>query len=74
MKSSSDDLAKALRENLKLRRELATEVAEAKDQKLTAVRLCLARILWDVELLILWKDLEVNVSITGCRPARTSFS
>jgi hypothetical protein len=38
MTLNSDDLAKALRENLKLRRELATEVAEAKGETLTAVR------------------------------------
>jgi len=44
MTSKSDDLAKALQENLKLRRELATEVAEAKGEKLAAVRLLLARI------------------------------
>lgn len=40
----STDLSKALRENLKLRRELAIEVAEAKGEKLAAVRFRLARI------------------------------
>ena len=44
MTSSSDDLEKALQENLKLRRELATEVAEAKGERLAAVRYRLARI------------------------------
>jgi hypothetical protein len=44
MTSNSDELAKALQENLKLRRELATEVAEAKGEKLAAVRYRLARI------------------------------
>jgi hypothetical protein len=37
MTLNSDDLAKALRENLKLRRELATEMAEAKGETLAAV-------------------------------------
>jgi predicted secreted protein len=40
----SNDLQKALRENLKLRRQLATEVAEAKGQKLIGLRLGLMRI------------------------------
>jgi hypothetical protein len=44
MKSNSNDLKRALQENLKLRRELATEVAEAKGQKLAAIRLRLVRI------------------------------
>jgi hypothetical protein len=44
MTSSSNDLKKALQENLKLRRELATEVAEAKGAKLAAVRFRLARV------------------------------
>jgi hypothetical protein len=44
MISSNNDLKKALQENLKLRRELATEVAEAKGEKLAAVRFRLARI------------------------------
>ena len=33
MTSNSDDLEKAVRENLKLRRELAAEVAKAKGSK-----------------------------------------
>ena len=44
MTSSSNDLEEALQENLKLRRELAAEVAEAKGEKFAAVRLRLARI------------------------------
>lgn len=44
MTSESDDLGKALQENLKLRRELATGLAEAKGEKLAAVRYRLARI------------------------------
>jgi hypothetical protein len=44
MTGNSTDLTEALQENLKLRRELATEVAEAKGEKLAAVRLRLARI------------------------------
>jgi hypothetical protein len=35
---ASDELVKALQENLKLRRELATEVAGANGEKLAAVR------------------------------------
>ena len=42
--TSASDLSNALQENLKLRRELATEVAEAKGEKLAAVRLRLTRI------------------------------
>jgi predicted secreted protein len=42
--SESDDLEKALQENLKLRRELATGLAEAKGEKLAALRYRLARI------------------------------
>ena len=44
MTLNTDELAQALQENLKLRRELATEVAEAKGEKLAAVRYRLARI------------------------------
>ena len=43
MTSERDDLGKALQENLKLRRELATGLAEAKGKKLAAVRYRLAR-------------------------------
>ena len=43
MTSERDDLGKALQENLKLRRELATGLAEAKGEKLAAVRYRLAR-------------------------------
>ena len=38
MTINSDELVKALHENLKLRRELATEVAGANGEKLAAVR------------------------------------
>ena len=38
MTLNTDELAEALQENFKLRRELATEVAEAKGEKLAAVR------------------------------------
>jgi hypothetical protein len=44
MTSNSDDLAEALQENLRLRRELANEVAAAKGRRLTAARLRLVRI------------------------------
>jgi hypothetical protein len=40
---TESDLAKALQENLKLRRELAIEVAEAKGEKLAAIKFRLAR-------------------------------
>jgi len=42
--TSDDDLGKALQENLKLRRELATGLAEVTGAKLAAVRYRLARI------------------------------
>jgi hypothetical protein len=41
--TSESDLAKALQENLKLRRELAIQVAEAKGEKLAAIKFRLAR-------------------------------
>lgn len=44
MTLESDDLDTALQENLKLRRELATGLAEAKGEKLAAFRYRLARI------------------------------
>ena len=42
--TSDDDLGKALQENLKLRRELATGLADVTGAKLAAVRYRLARI------------------------------
>ena len=45
MAINSDELVKALQENLKLRRELATEMAEANGEKLAAVRYCSTRVL-----------------------------
>jgi hypothetical protein len=44
MTLESDDLETALQENLKLRRDLATGLADAKGEKLAAVRYRLARI------------------------------
>jgi hypothetical protein len=44
MTSEIDDLEKALQENLKLRRELATGLAEAKGERFAALRYRLARI------------------------------
>jgi predicted secreted protein len=44
MTINSDEFVKALQENLKLRRELATEMAGAKGEKLAAVRYRLTRI------------------------------
>jgi cell division protein FtsB len=45
MAINSDELAKALQENLKLRRELATEMAGANGEKLAAVRYRSTRVL-----------------------------
>jgi hypothetical protein len=45
MAINSDELVKALQENLKLRRELATEMAEANGEKLAAVRYRSTRVL-----------------------------
>ncbi len=44
MTANMDQLAEALQENLKLRRVLATEMAEVRGEKLPAVRYRLARI------------------------------
>jgi hypothetical protein len=44
MTSNSDELLKALRQHLTIRRELATQMAEAKGEKLAAVHYRLARI------------------------------
>ena len=56
MTLNTDELAEALQENFKLRRELATEVAEAKGEKLAAVRIRLARILRHVPLRLLLEE------------------
>ena len=64
MTSNADELAEALQENLKLRRVLATEVAEAKGEKLPAFRYRLARVLWCVPLRLFWKE-EASVLIGG---------
>jgi hypothetical protein len=48
MTSEIDDLGKALQENLKLRRELASGLADAKGEKLAAVRYRLARLVGTV--------------------------
>jgi len=65
MTSNSDDLVKALRENLKLRRELATEVAEAKGQKLAALRLTMARIFGAFRYSLFGRVRPASVSATG---------
>jgi len=64
MASSSDDLKKALQENLKLRRELATEVAEAKGERLAAVRLHLARIFGALSYALFGKIRPASVPAT----------
>ena len=70
MTSKSDDLAKALRENLKLRRELATEVAEAKGDKLAAVRLRLARIFGAFRYALFGRIRPASVSTEVVEPDR----
>jgi hypothetical protein len=72
MTSNSDELAKALRENLKLRRELATEVAEAKGDRLASLRLCLARIFGAFRYTLFGriKPASVSAAIGELEPAR----
>jgi len=60
--ASNSDLSKALQENLKLRRELAIEVAEAKGKKFASVRFRLARIFGALRYAL----------FGGIRPASTS--
>jgi len=55
MTLNTDELAEALQENIKLRRELATEVAEAKGENLAAVRYRLARIFGMVRYAFFWR-------------------
>ena len=62
MTSESDDLEKALQENLKLRRELATGLAEAKGEKLAAVRYCLARIVGAIRYAFSGRSRQASVS------------
>ena len=66
MTLNTDELAEALQENFKLRRELATEVAEAKGEKLAAVRIRLARIRWHVPLRLLLEE-QASDCISDCR-------
>ena len=66
MTLNTDELAEALQENFKLRRELATEVAEAKGEKLAAVRIRLARHCWHVPLRLLLEE-QASVGISDCR-------
>ena len=62
MTSNTDDLEKALQENLKLRRELATEVAEAKGEKLAALRYRLADNCWRVRYAFSWRIRRASIS------------
>jgi hypothetical protein len=62
MTSESDDLGKALQENLKLRRELATGLAEAKGEKLAAVRYRLARIVGAIRYTFSGRSRRASVS------------
>jgi hypothetical protein len=64
MTSNSDELAGALQENLKLRRELATEVAEAKGEKLAAIRYRLARIFGAFRYTFFGRRRRASVSAT----------
>ena len=64
MTLNTDKLIEALQENIKLRRELATEVAEAKGENLPAVRYRLARILGTFRFALLWRLRRASVSAT----------
>jgi len=64
MTLNTDELAEALQENIKLRRELATEVAEAKGENLAAVRYRLARIFGMVRYAFFWRLKRASVSAT----------
>jgi hypothetical protein len=71
MTSNSNDLKKALQENLKLRRELATEVAEAKGEKFAAVRLHVARVLGAFRYAVFGRIRSAPVSASASRPDLT---
>ena len=62
MTSDSDELEKALQENLKLRRELATGVAEAKGAKLARLRFRLARMFGTFRYAFLGRTRRASVS------------
>jgi hypothetical protein len=62
MTSESDDLGKALQENLKLRRELATGLAQAKGERLAAVRYRWARILGAILYALSGRSRRASVS------------
>jgi hypothetical protein len=64
--SDSDDLGKALQENLKLRRELATGLAEAKGEKLAALRYRLARIVGVIRSAFSGLSRRAS-NVNGCR-------
>ena len=64
MTLNADELTEALQENIKLRRELATEVAEAKGENLTAVRYRLARIFGMFRYAFFWRIRRASVSAT----------
>jgi hypothetical protein len=64
MTLNTDKLIEALQENIKLRRELATEVAEAKGENLPAVRYRLARILGTFRYALFWRLRRASVSAT----------
>jgi hypothetical protein len=62
MTLESDDLKTALQENLKLRRELATGLAEARGEKLAAVRYRLARIVGAIRYAFSGRSRRASVS------------
>jgi len=64
MTLDSDDLETALQENLKLRRELATGLAEAKGEKLAAIRYRLARIVGAIRYAFFGRNRRASVSTT----------
>jgi hypothetical protein len=68
MTAHSNDLKTALQENLKLRRELATEVAEAKGERLAAVRLYVARMLGAFRYAVFGRIRSASVSARVGQP------
>src|SRR5581483_3203703 len=74
MSSNSTDLKKALQENLKLRRELAAEVAEAKGDKLAPVRLRVARVLGAFRYALFGRVKPRPVSVPAAPPVSAPLS
>jgi hypothetical protein len=64
MTLESDDLETALQENLKLRRDLATGLAEVRGEKLAAARYRLARIVGAIRYAFSGRSRRASVSTT----------